>query len=153
MANDPGSLLVSLPVRNYPGYSVRTAMETLSRQCNKFQRALEPPFFKKILGGTNKDYARSVCAVTNEYARIVRGIVLTVRSTVGNETNTSETKQIRSAAIEGICSRILTIIDEWRNAASDFEANNIGSLTKMIETNKKLLTFAKQIEHPAAGLQ
>ncbi len=153
MKDDLSSLLLSLPVSMHPGYSVRTAMSALLKQCLKFQHALEPSFLKRLLGGTNKDYARSVCAVTNEYARVVRGIVLDVKNSVGLDAYASETEQTRSRAIAGTCSRIIQIVDEWRTAATDFEANNIGSHVKMIEINKRLLVFAKQVEHPAAGLQ
>lgn len=146
--------LSSLPVDTHPGYSVRVAMAELSTSANNLQKVLEPSFFRRLLGGTNKDYARGICAVSSERARIVRGIVQDVARAASNFSMTGGTQERdKWKSISGTCTRILEHIDEWRRMAADFEANTLGSHSALVDVNKRLMTFMRDLDHPAAGLQ
>lgn len=146
--------LSSLPIQTYPGYSVRTAISEAMKSSITLQKALEPSFFRKLLGGITKDYARSICAVSNEQIRIVRGIVSQVlQAAMVAEGRTNGHELQKWKAISGTCRRIIENLDEWRLLALDFEANTIGSHTALVEKNKRLMNFLKDLEHPAAGLQ
>lgn len=144
----------SLPVDIHPGYSVRKAMESFMRSALRLQPLLRPSFFRRILGGVNSDYARSVSAACNEDARLVRAIVQEAgRVAMAMENSQADTERERGKILSGTCRRILNRLDEWREIATDFEANQWGSKKKLIELNKRLIQFMKEIEHPAAGLQ
>jgi hypothetical protein len=144
----------SLPVDVHPGYSVRKAMEKFTQSASRLQPVLKPSFFRRILGGVNSDYARSVSAACNEDARLVRAIVQeAARVAMNMEKSRADTERDRGKVLSGTCRRILDRLDEWRETATDFEANQWGSKKKLIELNKRLMQFVREIEHPAAGLQ
>jgi hypothetical protein len=144
----------SLPVDVHPGYSVRKAMERFAQSGSRLQSVLKPSFFRRILGGVNSDYARSVSAACNEDARLVRAIVQeAARVAMNMEKSRADTERDRGKVLSGTCRRILDRLDEWRETATDFEANQWGSKKKLIELNKRLMQFVREIEHPAAGLQ
>jgi hypothetical protein len=146
--------LSSLPIQTYPGYSVRMALAEAMKSSATLQKALEPSFFRRLLGGITKDYARSICAVSNEQIRVVRGIVGQVsQAAMAAEGRVQGAELQRWKAISGTCRRVIENLDEWRLLALDFEANAIGSHTALSEENKRLLHFLKDLEHPAAGLQ
>jgi len=146
--------LSSLPIQTYPGYSVRVAIAEAMKSSNALQRALEPSFFRKLLGGITKDYARSVCAVSNEQIRFVRGIVGQVAQVaMAAEGREYEAELQKWKAISGTCRRIIENLDRWRTLALDFEANTIGSHAALSSENKRLIHFLRDLDHPAAGLQ
>ncbi len=124
------------------------------KSASRLQPVLRPSFFRRIFGGVNSDYARSVSAACNEDARLARAVVQeAARVAMGMEKSVAAAERDRGKVLSGTCRRILNRIDEWRETATDFEANNWGSKTKLIELNRGLMQFVKEIEHPAAGLQ
>jgi hypothetical protein len=130
------------------------AIAEAMKSASALQKALEPSFFRRLLGGITKDYARGVCAVSNERIRIVRGIVGQVAQVAtATECKTSGIELQKWKAISGTCRRILENLDEWRLSALDFEANTIGSHSALSDENKRLMNFFRDLEHPAAGLQ
>jgi hypothetical protein len=146
--------LSSLPIQTYPGYSVRTAIGEAVKSAITLQKALEPSFFRRLLGGITKDYARSICAISNEQIRVVRGIVGQVAQVaMAAEGRTNGVELQKWKAISGTCRRIIDKLDEWRSLALDFEANTIGSHAALVTENKRLMHFLRDLEHPAAGLQ
>lgn len=146
--------LSSLPIQTYPGYSVRMAIVEAIKSSNTLQKALEPSFFRKLLGGITKDYARSICAISNEQIRVVRGIVGQVAQVAMAAEGRAHGSELQKwKAISGTCRRIIENLDEWRLLALDFEANTIGSHAALSDENKRLIHFLRDLEHPAAGLQ
>lgn len=154
MERNSNASISSLPVETHPGYSARKAMESFVAASHRLMSALEPSFFRRILGGTNSDYARSVSAACNENARLVRAIFQAVGKRAADmEESAAQVERDKGKAIGGTCRRVVERLDEWRSIAMDFEANALGSKPKLIDLTKRLNQLAKEIEHPAAGLQ
>jgi hypothetical protein len=129
-------------------------MESFTASALRLQPVLEPSFLRKVFGGANSDYARSVSATCNENARLVRGVVQTAaRVAMAMERSSAAAERDRGKVLSGTCKRIIERLDEWRETATEFECNTWGSKKRLIELNRKLMQFAKEIEHPAAGLQ
>lgn len=144
----------SLPVETHPGYSVRKAMESFAKSASRLQPVLEPSFLRKMLGGMNSDYARSVSATCNENARLVRGVLQAASAVAMQmEMTGSQSERDRGRVLAGTCRRIIERLDEWRATATDFESNNHGSKKRLIDLTKRLMHLVKEIDHPAAGLQ
>lgn len=154
MGGKISSSISSLPIDTHPGYCVRTTMDKLDTSLARLHKALEPSFFRKLLGGITNDYARGISALCNEDARLARGVVMAAAKSGATMTN-SLLPEIREKGtrIVGTCRRLLDRIDEWRSVAAEFEANMHGAKPKLIDLSKRLALLIREIEHPAAGLQ
>lgn len=138
------STLKSLPVQTNPAYAVKVSLERLHAIILKTERVLKPSWWRKMLGGTSRDHARSVVAVTREESRIVRGVF--------SEARAAAFASGTSKALIGSIDRAIKALDSWSEAAIDFEEAIYGSDEKLIHRTRKLVILCGDLKNPASGI-
>lgn len=138
--------LRSLPVSTNPGYAVKIALERLHHAVARTEQAISPSFWKKMLGGTSKDHARGVVAVSLEDARSIRGVISDARHSAFAASDRS------SKALLGSVDRVLKALDQWRDAALEFEEAIYGSDEILLMRTRKLMVLCSDLKNPASGI-
>ena len=133
-----GGSLKSLPVQTHPRFSVSVCIERLVQCLIKTEKALDPPIWKKMLGGVSRDHARAVAAACKADTRIVRSAIRDIIASLGLRALSSSE---RNAGLRGYCEKVLGLVDEWRDLATRFEENEYQSDAKLLETTRTLLTI------------
>lgn len=138
--------LKSLPVHTNPGYAVRISLDRLHESVMRTEKALAPSFWKKLLGGTTKDHARGVVASCMEDARAVRSVISEAKQSAVSAADD------RGRALHGSVDRVIKAMDQWRDAAVEFEEAVFGSDDALLLRTRKLLVLCSDLKNPASGL-
>jgi len=135
--------LRSLPVQSNPAYAVKVSLERLNTAIARADKALAPSFWKRLLGGTNRDHARAVVAASMEEARALRGVLAEARQAAFRAGGSS---------LVGTIDRIVKSVDQWREAAIEFDEAVFGSDAKLLTRTRKLLSLCTGLRNPSTGL-
>lgn len=133
----------SLPVQSNPAHAVKSSLDRLSTALVKAEKALAPSFWRRILGGTNRDHARAVVAASMEEARAVRGVISDARKAAF---------RADAKALAGSVDRIMKSIDQWSQAAIEFDEAVFGADAKLLARTRKLIVLCSDLRNPASGL-
>lgn len=135
--------LRSLPVQANPAFAVKASLDRLITAVSRAEKALSPSFWRRLLGGIDRDHARAVVAASMEEARAIRGILSDARQAAF---------RTDAKALLGSIDRILRSLDLWREAAIEFDEAVYGSDEKLIGRTRKLLVLCSDLRSPASGL-
>lgn len=137
IASGVGSLK-ALPVETHPRFSVSVCVDRLSKCLIKTEEALDPPFWKKMLGGVSRDHARAVAATCKADARVIRTAIRDIIADLGFRAVSGAE---RNAGLRGYCEKVLTLVDEWRDLATRFEENEYQADILLLDKTRVLLTI------------
>lgn len=135
--------LKSLPVQTHPRFAVSVCIDRLIQCLLKTERALDPPVWKKLLGGVSRDHARAVAAACKADARLVRSAMrdivnaLSFRAASGSE---------RISGLRGYCEKVLALVDQWRDLATRFEENEFQADLRLLQMTRSLLTICMSLK-------
>jgi hypothetical protein len=131
--DDRFAVLSSLPIRTRPGYSMGMCMPKIHDVVTKIEKVLDPPFWRKMLGGVSKDHARAMVAALEEDLGALLKVTNNAKLAAEALSTQEEDGARRNvAALAGYCARLAAAIQEWRKAAVEYCAATYGS-RKVIE--------------------
>lgn len=136
MSESVGPALYALPVESRPAYSARIALDKLVIASQKAERTLAPSFWRKMLGGTSKDYSRSVIALLLNDTKAIRDTFLTIR-----QTSTARNMD----GLTGTMTRLINVIDNWRKSALEYENATFGSGENLLFISQKMKILSESL--------
>lgn len=147
------ALLSNLPLRTRPGFSLDACLSKMSSVITRAHRNINPPFFRRLMGGVSKDHARSVVATCHaDLAAILRVTVQIQNVSKVMSTSGDEATRHAGNALSGYCQRLIEAARAWSKKASDFEANVFGSEKELLEQCQKLIRLHETLAKPVGNL-
>lgn len=135
--------LKSLPIQTHPRFSVSVCIDRLVACLVRTEKALDPPVWKKMLGGVSRDHARAVTATCKAEARIVRAAI---RDIINQLSIRAVSNSERNSGLRGYCEKVLGLVDEWRDFATRFEENEFKADSRLLQTTRILLTICTSMK-------
>jgi hypothetical protein len=152
--NDKIALLSALPIRTRPLYSFSVCLDRIGSVVHRAQSNISPSFLRKMMGGVDKDHARSVVATCSADLHAIVRVAYQIQAVAKDQANSSDAnRRHKGAALTGYCERLITATTEWRNHATDFESNIFGSDKEMVEQCARVIKIHDIITRSSASLE
>ncbi|MBY3155463.1 hypothetical protein HFO56_24355 [Rhizobium laguerreae] len=151
--DDKIALLINLPLRTRPGFSLDACLSKIGSIIERAHRNIDPPFYRRLMGGVSKDHARAVVATCHADLTAILRVTLQIQN-ICKDMASSGDEATRHAgnALAGYCQRLIVATHDWSARASDFEANIFGSEKALLEQCQRLTRLHETLAKPVDNL-
>lgn len=140
MSDSIGTALYGLPIESHPAASAKVALDKLVIVSEMADRTLEPKFWRKLLGGASKDHARSVIALLLNDTKAIRDTFQIIELRIEN---------LNNDALSGNLKRLISVTDNWRNIALEYENATYGADQRLILATQKMKVLSSGLQSEA----
>jgi len=148
-------------------HPVWTAVDRMAAAAARVEAALQPSFFKRLLGGGSREFVRAVVAETLEEAGGVRRVLVdaiargtheaeaydAIAAEGGPDAERARSAGAHAMALVGTCERLLQAVDKWREASMAHQDNAIGAEERLLSMSRRIQTLARELRSPASGIR